>query len=175
MPTDFIEEAKKEINSFLKDDYGKKKFTVKFNGEFFIAAANGDLPEKIDTPGLDSVLAGRIKGNKIIFYLSGEWLKYALSNIEKTECSNTDLSLYSQAKRLEKQLDFELCGGKWNESMYWLALKILYFLHTKSLSIRRNIVKKCAQEYNILQRQGRVPRELVSGYRNALYQISDKI
>jgi hypothetical protein len=175
MARDFIEIAKEEIASFLKNNYVSLKFTVKFNGEFFIAGAGGHLPEDPPPCVLRAVSACEIRGNKVVFHLSYEWIKYAISNIQETQCAATSLPAYSQIKRLEKQLELGLCGGEWDERMYRLAKKILYFLHTKSLSIRQNIVKICAQEYNVIQRHGRIPKEIIEGYRNALCQIEDKI
>ena len=175
MPRDFIETAKEEIHSFLKNNFKKIKFTVKYSGEFFIAAANVDLPSAVCPCSLKAASGCEIKGSTIVFPLSDEWLKYAMTNIGQAECTESNLSVYSQIKRLEKQLEFGLCGGKWDERMYSLAKKILYFMHTKSLSIRQNIVKKCAREYNVIQRQGRIPKELTVGYRNALCQISGRM
>lgn len=175
MATDFIEIAKGEIRSFLKENVSETKFTVKFNGEFFIAAAKGELSAGIGPCMLRAVSACEIRGNKIVFSPSDEWLEYVLSNIEEAEYTQKDLSVFSQIMRLNKQLEFGLCSGAWDERTHSLAKKILYFLHTKSLSIRRNIVKKCAQEYNIMQRHGKIPETFTAGYRNALCQISDKI
>jgi hypothetical protein len=56
--------------------------------------------------------------------------------------------------------------------MYDMSRDILYLLHTKSHSIRRNIVKRCARRYNNLQIQGKIPFELLNGYKSALCMVS---
>lgn len=175
MATDFVEKAKEDIHDFLTQNNDSVKFTVKFNGEFFIAIANKKLTEKIISCNLSSVSGFTVSSNKIVFNISNEWVKQVISDIDDAECLSDDLMIYSQAKRLKKQIEFGLSGGVWDDEMYSLAKKILYFLHTKSKSIRLNVVKLCAREYNKTQRQGKIPDNLTLGYMNALCQISHKL
>ncbi len=174
MSVDFIEIAKKEICSFLGENYSNLKFAVKFNGEFFIANANGNIPETELKFNLKSVSMYKLSGNKMFFTPDDNWLKDSISNIQETDCKDTDLMVYSQIVRLNKQIEIGLGGEQWNENSYKFAKDILYALHTKSESIRLNIVKRCACEYNKMQRQGRIPGDLIKGYKNALCQISGK-
>ena len=172
MLQDFLKEAKKEISDWLAQEHKDIKFTVKFGGEFFIAAANKAFSD-MELEGIPGCVSyAQAQGNKIVLHLSDNWMEDMMGKIDKAECKNADLSLYSQVKRLEKQIEFGLCGGDWNGEMHLLARDILYMMHTKSEGIRSNIVKKCAQEYNELQRRGSIPENLAKGYRNALCQIS---
>ena len=172
MHQDFLQEARKEIADWLFQEYKNIKFTVKFGGEFFIAAADKALPvmEIGGRPGCVSRV--QPQGNRLIIHLSHDWLEDKIGEIDEADCKDTDLALYSQVKRLEKQIGFGLCGGEWDGGMHLFARDILYMMHTKSAGIRSNIVKKCAREYNKLQRQGCIPDHLVAGYKNALCQIS---
>jgi hypothetical protein len=172
MHQDFLQEAKNEISEWLSQEYKDIKFTVKFGGEFFVAGANRTLTDREDGDKPCCVSHVQPQGNKLILYLSHDWLEDMISKIDEADCEETDLALHSQVKRLEKQIEFGLCGGEWEGGMHLLARDILYMMHTKSASIRSNIVKKCAREYNKLQRQGRIPGHLVEGYKNALCQIS---
>ncbi len=172
MSQDFLKQAKREISDWLTQKYKDTKFTVKFGGEFFVAAANRPFIDLEYSGKLSCVSRVQAQENKIVLYLSENWLEEMVGKIEKAECENEDLALYSQVKRLEKQLEFGLCGGKWDAGMHLLARYVLYMMHTNSASIRSDIVKKSAQEYNKLQRQGRIPGHLVEGYKNALCQIS---
>ena len=170
-----IENAKKEIDAYLKTKYDDIKFTIKYNGELFIAAAQIKELKRIKSGGLpDCVSCFGYNSNKIEFSLSESWLEKSVMEIKEAKYSGGQIMIYSQIKRLEKQIEFGLYGGLWCDEMYVLARNILYFLHTKSESIRTNIVKKAASDYNKLQIKGQIPKQLIIGYKNALTQISDR-
>ncbi len=176
MEFDIIETAKNDLHSFLYCYYKKNQFTVKYDGEFFIASAHSVLIN-IDNPiSLPDFISGcKIKQNRIIFTISDLWLRESIGSIDKSDYLQNDIEILSQIKRLEKQLEFKLTGNdNWNVEMSKLIKGILYFLHTKSHSICQNIVKRCAVRYNILQRKGKIPKALVYGYLNALCIISKR-
>lgn len=176
MINDKIETLKHQLNKYLMDNNIENKFTIFFNGEFLIAnlhiKALDDSFELCDLP--DYIANYAFEKNKIIFKLSNAWLKKSIGEIKECEYKNNDIEIYSQIKRLEKQIQYNLTGGTWTSEMYILSKFILYFLHTKSKSIRTNIVKRCKILYNELQAKTIIPENLVLGYKNALTAISNK-
>ena len=151
------------------------RFTVKFNGEFFIADADRKLDLKEFHCDLHPVTDYDVHENRIVFGVSEEWARSSVAALDGCECSDGNLMIWSQAMRLKKQLEFGHTGVLWDGAMYDLAKNILYFLHTKSRSIRLSVVKKCAAQYNKIQRRTHIPEELLSGYMNALSRISHDI
>ncbi len=172
---DIIERAKNQVSNYIKKQYADNKFTLKFNGEFLIAISQSEGLQEIKLSDLPTILSSyKHDDNKVLFTFSNNWIKDSIQSINSVDASTEDLTVYSQIMRLGKQIEFNLTGGKWSEEMYAMATNILYFLHTKSNSIRANTVKMVAMQYNKLQIKGQIPYELIVGYRNALTIISSK-
>ncbi len=153
----------------------KNKFTVKFNGEFFIAAAHDSQVEFTNEFVSENVVVAFIKGNYLFLTPKDSWLKKSVNEINEAEIKDCDIAILSQIKRLEKQIEFGLTGTYWGKEAYTLARDILYLLHTKSQSIRYEVARRCAREYNIMQREKMAPNRLAMGYKNALCHISSKM
>lgn len=172
MEKDFIEIAKSHLEEYLDDIYCDKKFIIQFNGEFLIAISKCEIENKVLNNLPNIIKSYSINKNKFYFKLSKKWLKDSVSILNNDKYSKRSIIIFSQITRLNYQLENKLFGGTWDDDMYLMAKDILYLLHTKSQSIRRNIVKRCARRYNNLQIKGQIPFNLINGYKSALCMIS---
>ncbi len=169
---DYIQEETIKIRQALEKEFKDKKFTVKFNGEFFIASPKSHDTYDIGGTNLKNSQYLKTEKGRLFFCPKNDWLQKAVTSIKECKAVKCSIEIESQIKRLEKQLEFKLTGGEWGEAEYGFAKDILYIIHTKSKSIRRKVVRCLAKEYNILQRKGKVPTKLTEGYKNALCLIS---
>ncbi|MCK5129930.1 MAG: hypothetical protein KAQ68_08765 [Clostridiales bacterium] len=173
MNNDKIETIKRQLNLYFADNHTKYKFTIQYNGECLIAIFKGNKLDNINLNNLPDFISGyEYEKNRISFHLSNTWIKQSTRSIKAYEYNTTDVGIYSQIRRLDKQIDFNLTGGTWTEEMFVLARNILYFLHTKSESIQANTIIRCKRLYNELQIKAQIPKELIVGYKNALTTIA---
>ena len=172
---DFIEKAKDEIKDYLHNNYEDIKFTVKFNGEFFVVGADRRIEQGESFGNIPCTYVTEISSNRMVLGLLDDWIKSSFKKIPDTELKSENIVFYSQIKRLKKQLEYKLCGGEWGAEEYIFAKKVFYMLHTKSESICLNIVKQCAREYISLQIKGKIPTEITAGYKNALCIVSGRV